>query len=158
MEHDTAISIDLASTRDAARIALMSRDLIESGLGWSWRAGRVARQIARRDATVLVARDQHGVCGFAVMRLLDEYARLDLLAVAPSRQRAGIGSRLLQWLEDGARTAGAGLVHLEVRETNAPARAFYRAVGYLELVRIPGYYGGRESAVRMYHDLRVTGR
>ncbi len=158
MEHDTAISIDLASNRDADRIALMSRDLIEAGLGWSWRAKRVARQIARRDATVLVARDRNAVCGFAVMRLLEEYARLDLLAVAPGRQRSGIGSRLLRWLEGCARTGGAGLMHLEVRETNAPARAFYLAVGYLELVRIPGYYGGRESAVRMYRDLRVPRR
>ncbi len=158
MQHDTAISIDLASTRDANRIALMSRDLIESGLGWSWRAQRVARQIARRDATVLVARDRYALCGFAVMRLLDEYARLDLLAVTPHRQRSGIGSRLLHRLEDCARTAGTGLMHLEVRETNMPARAFYRAVGYLELVRLPGYYCGRESAVRMYRDLRVARR
>jgi len=40
---------------DAAKIAAMSRDLIETGLGWSWGPDRVARSIANKDTLTLLA-------------------------------------------------------------------------------------------------------
>lgn len=152
------IVIDLAGSRDAGTIAAMSRDFIEHGLGWSWRERRVVRQISRSDACVIVARDRAAIRGFAIMRLLDRYARLDLFAVDPSHRRLGIGTRLVHWLEESVRTAGVGFVHLEVRERNGGGRAFYRALGYQELVSVPGYYGGVEAAVRMYRDIRLRQR
>src|SRR6185295_5171045 len=42
---------------DAAKIAAMSRDLIETGLGWSWGPERVARSIANKDTFTLLACD-----------------------------------------------------------------------------------------------------
>src|SRR6266702_2529161 len=46
---------------DAARIAAMSRDLIESGLGWSWGPERVARSIANKGTFTLLACDRDRV-------------------------------------------------------------------------------------------------
>ncbi len=70
-------------------------------------------------------------------------------------QRSGIGRRLVEWLEQCARVAGTFVISLEVRLSNADARAFYRKLGYTELARIPRYYAGREAAMRMNRDLRV---
>src|SRR5690242_21150462 len=91
-----AVGIRLAEPRDAQPIALMSRDFIESGLGWKYDAPRVLRAIRDRETVVLVAceggaRSGRGaINGFAVMEFGDERAHLVLLAVRPSHRRAGI--------------------------------------------------------------------
>src|SRR5256885_495122 len=66
---------------DAAKIAAMSRDLIETGLGWSWGPERVARSIANKDTFTLLACDRDRVVAFAIMYFGDEHAHLNLLAV-----------------------------------------------------------------------------
>jgi ribosomal protein S18 acetylase RimI-like enzyme len=78
------------------------------------------------------------------------------LAVDPAHRRRGIARRLLTWLEESALTAGTFIVGLELRATNASARAFYAALGYLESGEVPGYYQGVESAIRLTRDVRTS--
>jgi ribosomal-protein-alanine N-acetyltransferase len=83
------------------------------------------------------------------MEFGEDRAHLVLLAVRPTHRRRGIGRRLLEWLVQSARTAGVRSLHLELRANNEAARAFYRAMGFSETILVPGYYRGRESALRM---------
>ncbi len=152
-----SIAIRLADPRDAHSIARLSRDHIESGLGWKYDAARVLRAIRHRETVVLAACAGNALAGFAVMEFGDERAHLVLLAVHPSRRRTGIGRRLVEWLIESARTAGIASVHLELRAGNEAARRFYRALGFSETVLMPRYYGGRESALRMIRLLRAPG-
>ena len=48
-------------------------------------------------------------------------------------------------------------IHVELRADNAPAYAMYRALGFAETFRVPRYYAGRETAVRMVLVLRAPG-
>jgi ribosomal-protein-alanine N-acetyltransferase len=152
----SAVDIELgfAESGDAARLARLARDLIEAGLGWGYRAQRIADLIADADTVTLVARDRNSVVGFAVMRFGDERAHLILLAVEPAHQRRGVARRMLEWLVDSACVAGMTSVHVELRASNAAAFAFYRSLGFVETFRVPGYYRGRETAVRMLRMLR----
>ncbi len=149
-----SVELKLARLRDAERIALMSRDLVENGLPWSWTAPRVAAHIRGRDSNVLTAWADDHLVGFAVMQFLAEHAHLNLLAVEPAYRRAGIGCQLIAWLEETARVGGIFFIHLEVRAENGGARAFYCRLGYQETRYVPGYYSGREAAISMTHDLR----
>jgi ribosomal-protein-alanine N-acetyltransferase len=144
----------LATGDDAPAIALMSRDLIERGLGWSWTRSRVARSITHRETSTVVACEGGQLAGFAIMHFGDEHGHLSLLAVQPAHQRRGIGRALVRWLEESARVAGLTGIHLEVRATNLDARRFYRCLGFQELALLPRYYKGVESAVWMARDLR----
>ena len=47
------------------------------------------------------------------------------------------------------------IIGLELRATNEAAFAFYSALGYRELGRVPGYYQGVEPAIRMARDVRT---
>jgi ribosomal-protein-alanine N-acetyltransferase len=142
---------------DAVAIALMSRRLVESGLpNWSWTARRIARHIHDTDSVVLTARRGEEITGFAIMGFGDESAHLNLLAVEPRCRRAGLGRRLVRWLEESAVVAGTFEVNLEVRAGNAIARRFYRALGYREADVLPGYYDRLEDAVRLTRDLRLV--
>ena len=102
---------------------------------------------------MLVARVRENIAGFAIMRYGGDDAHLDLLAVAPPYRRAGIGRRLLEWLEKCAVVAGIFTVALEVRAGNEEAQLFYERMGYGTLVHLPGYYQGIEAALRMGRDL-----
>ena len=83
------VTVRLATLADAAEIAGLSRELIETGLGWSWTRARVARNIASSSTTTLVACDGERLIGFAIMYFGDEHAHLSLLAVRPAYQRVG---------------------------------------------------------------------
>ena len=146
-------AIRLARTSDAVRIGEMSRDLIESGLGWSWTPSRVLRAINEKSTNVVVTVEGHEVIGFAVMRYSEAEARLDLFGVHPTRRRKGAGRRMVKWLEETALVNGNGVVYLEARLRNHGARQFYESLGYKVIQRIPRYYNGIETAVRMAHDL-----
>jgi ribosomal protein S18 acetylase RimI-like enzyme len=128
-----ACEIRLARVSDAERIATMSRDFIEYGLGWGWHAARVARRIRHRATNVVVAESGTDVVGFAVMEYHDVDAHLLLFGVEPVQRNRGVGSTLLRWLETTATVAGIEMIFLETRTSNNAARAFYHARGYREL-------------------------
>jgi len=153
-----ACEIRLARLPDALRIAQMSRDFIEYGLGWSWDAPRITRRIRDRATNVIVAEVGAELVGFALMEYADEEAHLLLFGVEPIYRRRGIASSLLAWLESTATTAGSELIFLETRATNAAARGFYAARGYREIAILPRYYSGREDAVRIGKDLAIAAR
>ncbi|MGH7961874.1 MAG: ribosomal protein S18-alanine N-acetyltransferase [Candidatus Binatia bacterium] len=146
----------MATGSDAFQIALLSRDVIETGLGWSWTPPRVIRSIRCPDATVLVADARSRVAGFAIMYFAEEEAHLNLLAVRKDYQRAGLGRRLIKWLEVSALVAGISVVYLEVRANNRGAQTFYEKLGYRKIAHVPGYYSGRESALYMARDLECS--
>ena len=149
-----SVTFELATQTDALGIAQMSRDLIETGLGWSWTAARVLRSIRDAEALVLVARDGRRIIGFAIMDFGDEAAHLALLAVDPSHRRRGIGRHLFDWLRESALTAGIAVVKLELRAGNLEAQHFYRCLGFEEIGWTVGYYRQRETALRMALRLR----
>lgn len=152
-----AITVRLAQPRDAHAIALMSRDLVESGLGWKYDAAHVLRAMRNPDTLAPVACDRGRIAGFGLMEFGEERAHLVLLAVRPAQRRLGIGRRLLDWLVESARTAGIASLHLELRAGNEAAQRFYRAMGFDETIVVPGYYRGREAALRMIRVLRAPG-
>jgi [ribosomal protein S18]-alanine N-acetyltransferase len=145
--------LNLARESDAKEIAEMSRDLIEQGLAWSWTQARVSRAIQGRDSCVLVARRDHRVAAFAIMHFGDQMAHLNLLAVAEEHRRQGLGRQLIRWLSESAIEAGILRIDLELRATNAAARAFYESLGFHALDVVQGYYQGREPALRMTRNL-----
>jgi ribosomal-protein-alanine N-acetyltransferase len=153
----TDITLRLARRADASTLAAMSRDLVETGLGWHYRPERVARFLDDPDTVTVIACDRDRTVGFAIMRLPGERAHVVLLAVRGSHQQRGIGRRMTEWLVRTAATAGVASIHVELRAGNRAAYALYRAAGFTETLRLEGYYGGRETAVRMMRLLRLPG-
>jgi ribosomal-protein-alanine N-acetyltransferase len=141
--------LGLARDADAREIAEMSRDLIEQGLTWSWTPARVQHFISGAESSVVVARREQRLAAFAIMHFGDEVAHLNLLAVSPEHRRQGLGRQLLDWLTKTAVEAGVFRINLELRTHNQPARVFYEKLGFAQLGVVPGYYQGREAALRM---------
>jgi ribosomal-protein-alanine N-acetyltransferase len=134
----------------------MSRQFIETGLGWSWTPARVAASVRDRETNVIVAESAGALIGFAIMTYGDESAHLTLLAVRENNRRRGLGSILLKWLETTALEAGVGRIRLETRAGNAAAIAFYGSKGYRAVRRLTGYYRGIEDALRLEKELWIA--
>ena len=153
---DYPYRLEPARAGDAALLAAMSQAHVEAGLRPAWGAARIRWHVRDADSVVLTARQQAMIAGFAIMRYGEDVAHLNLLAVDPAHRRRGIARALVRWLEETALTAGTFVIGLELRAENREAQDFYRALGYGEVGRVPGYYQGVEAAIRMERDVRVS--
>jgi len=80
----------------------------------------------------LLAESETGIIGCAYLELRLEASRLDLLAVAPSQQRAGIGSQLLEAAERLSSSMQCLFMHLRVVNLHWETIKFCRRRGYVE--------------------------
>jgi GNAT superfamily N-acetyltransferase len=74
------------------------------------------------------------------------------LAVVPAHQGRGVGSAMIRWLEEHARSGGAVAVEVTVRSQQPDNRPFYQARGY-RIVRYSGRYGIPDLRAHMEKDL-----
>ncbi|HKC71560.1 MAG TPA: ribosomal protein S18-alanine N-acetyltransferase [Terriglobales bacterium] len=80
---------------------------------------------------------------------------LENIVVAPPSRRQGLGKQLLRELLRLARQRQALNVVLEVRASNAAARALYQAYGFVQVGSRPSYYQGpKEDAIICRYNLQ----
>ncbi len=104
-----------------------------------WSA-RDFRECVVSDVVFLVAAGPDGVAGYVIAQDAADEGEILNLAVAPARHRGGIGRALVARTLATLARRGASRVFLEVRESNAAARALYAALGFGEVGRRPRYY------------------
>ena len=91
-----------------------------------------------------------GVAGFACLLTAADEGELLNIAVSPALRRNGAAQTLMDCCLSLCREKGVAALYLEVRESNAPARALYRKNGFQEIGMRRNYYEKpRESAVLM---------
>src|SRR5438046_6672196 len=88
--------LEPALIADAALLAGMSQELVESGLRPAWDAARIAWHIRHPDSVVLAARAGTAIVGLAIIRYADDSAHLNLLAGAPAHRLRAIAPCLLK--------------------------------------------------------------
>jgi ribosomal-protein-alanine N-acetyltransferase len=80
------------------------------------------------------------IAGYVVALDAADEGEILNLAVAPAGRRHGLGRALVEHVLEVLRARGIRHVYLEVRESNAPARALYAAHGFEEVSRRRHYY------------------
>jgi len=137
--------------RDAAPAAVRLRGAVEADIpalvllerasfSDPWDAPAFRSLLQGSAARITVAHVDGAVVGYAaVLRAADE-AELANLAVESMWQGRGIGRTLLSAAQDSAVSEGVAAMYLEVRESNAPARHLYEALGFAAIGRRRGYY------------------
>jgi [ribosomal protein S18]-alanine N-acetyltransferase len=105
----------------------------------------------------LVAEQAGQICGFVIFTRVLDVADINNIVVAPTARGRGVGRKLLETALQSMRVQGVAKCQLEVRQSNAPALALYRAEGFGKDGERPGYYttgsGGREGALLMSKKL-----
>ena len=88
----------------------------------------------------LVAEIDGRVVGYLMAWRIVDILHVLNIAAEPAARRRGIGSALLLAAADEARDRGLERITLEVRRSNAGARAFYAKFGFVETGVREGYY------------------
>lgn len=103
-------------------------------LGFS--AAGLAAYLAREDAALTRVVAERDGAPAALLALRKPWLRgpyIELLAVLPAAQGAGLGHALVQW----AAAQGGGNLWACVSDFNTPARAFYARQGFVEVAPLP---------------------
>ena len=131
----------------------------DSAAAAHWSEAEYRRLFAEAARVVLVI-EEDSVQGFIVGRDLGPEWEIENIVVASSVQRRGLGTQLVQELLDLARSRGAQVVFLEVRESNSAARALYSKSGFVETGRRNSYYRNPEEDALVCKKLflQVTGK
>jgi GNAT superfamily N-acetyltransferase len=127
------------AVESGAAVSFLAPLTLERALDW-WR-----KTTARADsrAIFLVARDAEGVAGTVQLQPAwapnqPHRAEIVKLLVHRRSRGSGLGTRLMQSIEDAAWRAGFGLLTLDARSGTAAER-LYRKLGWTALGAIPGY-------------------
>jgi [ribosomal protein S18]-alanine N-acetyltransferase len=91
-------------------------------------------------ALFLVAEDQGRIAGYVVALDAADEGEILNLAVAEGGRRRGLGRALVEAIVAALSERGVRQVYLEVRESNAAARALYAAFGFKDVGRRQAYY------------------
>ncbi len=110
----------------------------------------------RGERHYVVAREDGAVVGYGgVMFVLDD-AHVTNIAVAATRQRTGIATRVLAELAWQAIAHGCQALTLEVRATNTAAQALYHQFGFVPAGIRQKYYENADDAIGMWcNDLAL---
>lgn len=116
----------------------------------AWGAPSLESAIADpgQDVLVTATGDAYGV-----VRLVDDTADLDRIAVQPEVRRRGVARGLLDSLTDRAVHRGARRMMLEVAADNAAALALYTSLGFRPIHRRERYYPGGVDALVLERSL-----
>ncbi len=132
--------------------ALTRIDAASPGGGWTEASFAQELGLAWSRVEVALAPEPPapGIVGFVVYWLVEGELQLLNIATDPAHRRRGLGRALMLHLVAVAHAANASRILLEVRRGNEPARALYRAFGFVESGVRRGYYGPEgEDAVLM---------
>jgi ribosomal-protein-alanine N-acetyltransferase len=141
---------------DVERIVALEREIYP----FPWTPGNFGDSLtAGYDAWVFEGGAE--VIGYAVVMWIPDEVHLLNLSVAAQWQRHGYGRAMLQWLCADAARRGARSMMLEVRPSNAPARALYASAGFAQIGLRKRYYpsfeGTREDALVLLLRLDAFG-
>jgi len=146
------------TARDAAALEHLHRQDFPR----PWSAAEFESLIAQPAVFGYIAvpdgRPRSEAAGFVLARLAAGEAEILTVAVDGAARRQGLGRRLMDAVLRDLYAHRAEALFLEVDETNAPAVALYRGLGFAEVGRREGYYrhagGARTGALVMRRDLR----
>jgi ribosomal-protein-alanine N-acetyltransferase len=116
-----------------------------------WHPGAYEHELQHNGAArYIVGERGEELIGFAGLWLQFDQAHVVTVAVDPAHQRLGYGSHLVRELLRIAEDEGMEDATLEVRSSNAAARALYLKFGFYEVGMRKNYYlDNNEDAVIM---------
>ena len=109
----------------------------------------------RKDYAVTRAAEfAHHIVGYAIANYILNEGHILNMAVHPGHRREGIATALLSELLNVLQQKGCGLLYLEVRVSNAPARLFYEHLDFRVVGKRRGYYRSPvEDALLMFRTI-----
>ena len=142
MHPEPGIKVREATTKDAADIQMLARELAET-VGDAPPVEEAVRKrleelLETPRSRVLVVENGRGVVGAVCFWIKPDLAHGDtvvevpMLVVAEDHRRNGVGRLLMEEVRSIASENGASLIELVTTTANVAAREFYNSLGFVE--------------------------
>ncbi len=105
-----------------------------------WSETSISQELENPLSLWLVAVEEEQVLGYVGSQSVMGWADMMNIAVAPQHRRRGIAEDLVEYLLKALQARQVTCLTLEVRASNAPAKALYEKLGFLQVGRRPNYY------------------
>ena len=121
-----------------------------------WSEASIASELSNPLSCWLVALEGERLAGYIGSQTVMGETDMMNVAVAPDYRRQGVGEKLILTLVDILKAQGSHWLMLEVRQSNAPARALYEKLGFAEVGRRKNYYSKpREDALILRKEWEI---
>ncbi len=119
---------------DLPELVSMSREnmasIIMSSWGEEWKDEQLMELLLDQRVDTTVLEGEKGIEAYYCVEDIDEYIFISSFQVRRNFQGRGLGTRMLDMIEDKARRDGKAEVELCVQSTNERAKEFYYYHGY----------------------------
>ncbi|MFW6111245.1 MAG: ribosomal protein S18-alanine N-acetyltransferase [Thermoproteota archaeon] len=140
--------VEEASIREVDKLYRIEQECFPEG---ALTKDHLAFLIADGDYPSLVYKRKEEIVAFIIGRIIPDTQPIKghilTLDVSPTYHGQGIGTLLLQRMEEELRNKGVKLCSLEVREDNTPALNLYQKAGYHSHSILPNYYGDEDGVL-----------
>ena len=121
-----------------------------------WSENSVASELKNPLSLWLIAEEDGVVCGYVGSQTVLGETDMMNIAVRPDCRRKGVAAALITELICRLKGQGSHILRLEVRESNAPAIALYKAMGFTKLGLRKNYYRNpKENALILGKEWEV---
>lgn len=121
-----------------------------------WSENSVAGELSNPLSCWLVCVENDTVLGYVGAQTVLGETDMMNLAVIPQARRRGIAESLILNLVEELKKQDSYCLSLEVRASNAPARALYEKLGFAQVGRRPNYYRNpKEDALILRKEWQI---
>ena len=121
-----------------------------------WSEASIASELSNPLSCWLVAVEGERLAGYIGSQTVMGESDMMNVAVHPDFRRQGVAQALILALADALKARGSHGLMLEVRQSNAPARALYAKLGFAEVGRRKNYYSKpREDALILRKEWEI---
>lgn len=122
----------------------------------AWSEKSIASELKNELSYWLVAVDDGRVLGYVGSQTVLGETDMMNVAVHPDCRKQGIGQTLVNALVDGLKEKESRCLTLEVRASNAPARALYEKLGFAQVGLRKNYYRNpKEDALILRKEWQI---
>ena len=132
--------------KDIAQIAELEKKIFSD----PWTSQGIYDTFCQKQAFIAVAEQDEKVVGYSIIYYVLDEGEIARIAVDETVRRQGVGRGILDYVCEWCKKENVKRLLLDVRESNASARAFYEQYGFIvDGIRKNFYKGPNENAVLM---------
>ena len=133
-------------------------DLDQKSLRGLWTRSQWNKELSdpKRICIGIIEVETKQLLGLCSSWLVIDELQITSFAIHPTYQRQGLGKIILSNLIKRANSLSINYLHLEVKETNEPAKAFYKSMGFKVVGNRPELYKDGNNALIFTKKLTNT--
>jgi len=130
-------------------------DLDQKSLKGLWTKSQWEKELTdpKRICLGIIELETNNLLGFCTAWLVINEIHITSIAVDPAYQRKGLGKFLLSDLIKFSSSLRTNLIHLEVKDTNEPAKAFYKSMGFKTVGNRSNFYKDGSDALLLTKEI-----